>query len=147
MTPTVEDVMREVKNYFHVSSVTGDWRIAGGCLSPATGFADGAWIAITGSTVCDGVYKLNPGQLLENVPDAVFSAEIWLLAPPPAFLTLCERIAAWCKEPCPEKIRRESFGGYSREMAMDAAGCPVTWQRRFAVDLQKYRKLVLGVKL
>ena len=42
---------------------------------------------------------------------------------------------------------KESFGAYSRELATDSDGAPITWQAYFARQLMPYRRMYTEVKL
>ena len=46
MTVTVQDVMRQMRNYFIASSLTGTFTVADGIIDLDPPLAPGAWVAI-----------------------------------------------------------------------------------------------------
>lgn len=148
MIPTVGDVMREVRNYFVRTIHADTWTIRSDCLLNADPLPCGAWIAITGSDHHDGVYQLAEDRRLHvDGPDETFTGTVYQLAPSVEFLALCGQIAAWCAVQPKDGLKRESFGGYSREAAYSADGKPLTWQQCFRCDLQRYRRMYPEVRL
>ncbi|MDO5143620.1 MAG: hypothetical protein Q4E72_03275 [bacterium] len=147
MQISVGDVMREVRNYFPHQRLDGTFEIIRGCLTPQEHLLPGDWVAIGGSRRNDGVYCLADGCMLPDARDERFEGTVWLLAPPPAFLSLCGEIAAWAATQGACHARRESFGAYSAEALTDAYGVPMTWQAVFASQLVPYRRMFTGVKL
>lgn len=147
MIPKVGDVMREARNYFQTYAMEDTWTIRNGVLSPSGMLLEGDWIALTGSVRNSGVYRLEAGMRLDGCTDDHFVGTVWLLAPPPAFLALCEDIAAWCQARGGGGVKRESFGSYSVERAVDGRGAPLTWQQAFSAALTPYRRMFPGVKL
>lgn len=147
MIPSVGDVMREVNNYFESIRDEGLFTIRGGVLSPSDWLLDGDWIAVSGARRASGVHCLETGKRLPGCADECFRGEVWALSPPPAFLALCEEIAAWCRTQPSGSVRRESFGGYSRELTADAQGKPLSWQKRFEAELRPYRRMYAGVTI
>lgn len=59
MTVTVQDVMRQMRNYFIASSLTGTFTVADGIIDLDPPLAPGAWVAIEGSGSLDGVHQLD----------------------------------------------------------------------------------------
>ena len=49
MTVTVQDVMRQMRNYFIASTLTGTFTVADGIIDLDPPLAPGAWVAIEGS--------------------------------------------------------------------------------------------------
>lgn len=146
MNVTVGDVMREVRNYFPHHRIDGDFAISRGVLTPGDLLAAGDWIAIGGSLRNSGVHQLEEGGRVPDARDEQWQGTVWLLSPPPAFLALCEEIAAWAQvHPACHK-RRESFGAYSHEALVDDNGVPMSWQTAFAAQLIPYRRMFTGVK-
>lgn len=59
MTVTVQDVMRQMRNYFIASTLTGTFTVADGIIDLDPPLAPGAWVAIEGSGSLDGVHQLD----------------------------------------------------------------------------------------
>ncbi len=147
MTISVPDLMRETRNYFPAAALDASWTLQGGALSPAESLHPGDWVAVTGSLHNGGVYRLGPGCTIPGAADETWAGRVWLLAPTADFLALAEEISAWAARQGDGLAARESFGAYSRELATDAAGQPITWQARFARQLLPYRRMYTEVKL
>ncbi|MBQ8314037.1 MAG: hypothetical protein IJX84_12635 [Clostridia bacterium] len=144
---SVPDLMRETRNFFPAAAMDGTWTLLSGALSPADGFRVGDWVAVTGSVCNNGVYQLGEGCVIPGATDESWEGRIWLLTPPADFLALAGEIAAWAKQQGSSAAVKESFGAYSRELATDSDGTPITWQAYFARQLMPYRRMYTEVKL
>ena len=86
MTVTVQDVMRQMRNYFIASTLTGTFTVADGIIDLDPPLAPGAWVAIEGSGSLDGVHQLDENGKLPDaelartapspVPDGGFPAPV-----------------------------------------------------------------------
>ena len=144
---SVPDLMRETRNFFPAAAMDGTWTLLSGALSPADGFHVGDWVAVTGSVCNNGVYQLAEGGVIPGAIDESWEGRVWLLAPPADFLTLAEEIGLWAKQQGSPAAVKESFGAYSRELATDSHGRPITWQAYFALRLLPWRRMYTEVKL
>ena len=82
MTVTVQDVMRQMRNYFIASTLTGTFTVADGIIDLDPPLAPGAWVAIEGSGSLDGV-RVQEGTVqcprqhrravivFQNIPDLI----------------------------------------------------------------------------
>lgn len=147
MTISVPDLMRETRNFFPAAAMDGTWTLLSGALSPFDGFHVGDWVAVTGSIYNNGVYQLGEGCVIPGATDETWQGRVWLLAPPADFLSLACEIARWAKHQGENQPVKESFGAYSRELATDSQGRPLTWQAFFARQLQPWRRMYTEVKL
>lgn len=147
MTISVPDLMRETRNYFPAAALDASWTLHSGTLSPAASLRPGDWVAITGSLHNNGVYQLGKGCTIPGAADEKWTGHLWVLAPTADFLALAKEIAAWSAKQTDGLTLKESFGAYSRELATDAQGQPLTWQAHFARRLLPYRRMYTEVKL
>ena len=147
METTITEVMTAVRNFFPKQELSGAWRVEDEALTPADDLLEGDWIAIGGSQKNDGVWRLDTGLTLKGAEDERFTGRVWLLAPPPAFLALCDQIAAWRETHERGALRRVTLGAYTEEATTDAFGTPMGWQQVFAADLTPWRRMYTGVKL
>lgn len=134
-------VMAHVRNYFQQEPPV-EPVLTGGRLTPDPGVTPGCWLAVEGVGVCrcgqDGLVPL---------PDGAVTGRVWLLDPPPGFLALCDEIEAWVAAHPRSAQRGERIGEYSREMALDMGGMPLSWQQLFAADMMPYRRMIAEVTL
>ena len=94
MTVTVQDVMRQMRNYFIASTLTGTFTVADGIIDLDPPLAPGAWVAIEGSGSFDGVHQLDENGKLPDAADG-------------------------SKHP-DETLLTEKFGSYSRSQSSSA---------------------------
>lgn len=139
--------MREVRSFFPRYRLEGEWEAKASVLRGTDLLLPGDWIAVTGSARNDGVYEVEGGGKVSRLRDEAWSGVVWLLAPPADFLALCEEIIAWEAAQENEGIRRERFGEYSVERAVDARGMPATWKDVFASRLAPWRRMFTEVEL
>lgn len=135
----IEEVMAEVNNYFEAGAPrTGIYTVADGSITLPF-VTTGQYFRVEGSIFNDGVYS-NPSQLVQ---DEVFTGSITPLAPPKAFLNLCDKIGEFNESAAANvgPYTSESFGGYSYTKAAGAGGGGLTWQEAFRVELRRWRKI------
>ena len=143
MAVTVADVMREVRNCFPADTVSGEWTIAGGVLSPDDLLLlEGDWILIRGTGRAGGIRRVGEHGVIEGVRDGHFRGEITLLRPPEEFLALCSEIDEWARRNGMDPVTAERFGDFSQVRAKDRAGAPVDWPQAFRARLMPYRRLI-----
>lgn len=137
----VGEIMNYCDNFFPVpfAGVAGNWEILGGNVE-FPNLKPGQYFLIEGSAFNDGVHRYGD----DNLDDEVFRGVITPLAPPPAFLKLCEEVAEWCEKYAAVSVgpyQSESFAGYTYQMATNKNGNPITWRDVFANRLNVWRKL------
>ncbi len=146
---TVYEVMRHINNFFERGYRATEYTITGGALEPADLLRPGLWVCITGSFYHDGAWRIDADlrleDLPENTPDETFTGRVWLLAPPPAFLALCDEIAEFVQKNSVTPYQSESFGEYSYTKAQGKGGGILSWQEAFADRLQPYRHMFTEV--
>ena len=139
----IEDICRELNNWFDVKRAIGDFEITeNGLTSFYDDLYDDQYYRIVGSALNDGVYK--KGEEHVFAPE-VFHGAVWAMAVPPAVIALNSTISAWTTDHDKEidsPYQSESFGGYSytKSGSGDSAG-NLTWQGHFKHDLDKWRKI------
>ena len=134
----LEQVMRDIRNYFPVESHHGTFTIENGVISPLSLHA-GQYYMIEGSTLNDGVYKY--GEPIEQ-PAETFTGYITVLAPPKAFLEIVSEIEAYqAKYGDVTPYTSESFGGYSYTKASGSNGGSISWADAFGKRLNAWRKI------
>jgi hypothetical protein len=153
MAIDIADVMAECKNHFQDADtpcIEGDFALVDGVLTPNAGLAEGDYIAITGSRLNDGVYLPTvdtDGFHLTDADDEAFTGRVWILHPPRKFIALVAEIAAYVAANAPSAVTSESFGNYSRSMATNSTGAPVSWPVVYADRLRPYRRMFKVVPL
>ncbi len=148
-------VMREVKNFFEISSETGGFSLAGGKIALKDKYKAGQYILLSGSLLANGVYKIaadeNGVYTLEGAAvDEDWSGIVFGLAVPPDFVALCAEIKAFNDNPAnaPSAITGETVKGhYTWSKATGANGTPAGWREVFRTRLQPFRKMFTGVRV
>ncbi len=141
MTVKVSDVMRQVRNHFVASSVTGDFAHADGVLTPADTFAPGMWIAATGAEAPAGVYQLDEKGGIPDLGEVSWRGTVYRLAPPADFIRLCGDISCWAAALPDPAVTSEKFGEYS------VSRQATTWAEAFAPALAPYRRMFTEVQV
>ena len=148
-TCDVASVMRECRNFFETGYLKTTFAISGGAISPAALFPAGSYIAVSGSTFHNGVYRIAEGGVMEGVPAGVFDETFWgkvyFLRPPAGFLQLCEEIAAFNEKTPKGAYQSETFDDYSYTRAGGKGGGVLTWQEHFSAQLNEYRRMFTEV--
>lgn len=136
----VEAVMRHCRNYFpQGEAVSGVYEIVDGVIDLSDVLKTDQYFYITGSSFSDGVHKYP----CDDLTDETFQGYVTPLAPPRAFLDLCDEIEEWNEKygavdsDAMSPYNSESFGGYSYNKT---AG-NTTWQTVFASKLNDWRKI------
>lgn len=133
----LEQVMREIRNYFPRDTYSGIFTIKNGIISPSC-LLNGQYYMIEGSLFNDGVhvYGDTDAQTSET-----FDGYITVLAPPKAFLELVKEIESYqSKYGDATPYTSESFGGYSYSKATGSNGSALSWADVFGKRLNAWRK-------
>lgn len=166
------EMMRECKNFFEirndgfyqdyktrpvypVTEFEDDYTIASGVLSTLDAtIKTGQYIAIYGSTLNDGIWKVGAGGAITSditgvtAQNETFHATIYPLKVPADFVALATEITAWrAKAVEASPYVSESFLGYSYSKAQRQGGGNVTWQSQFADRLIPYKRIFKGLPL
>lgn len=132
------EIMAHIRNFFLTSErIDGKVNIVDGTIDLP--FAeDGDYVLISGSRRNDGVYTAP----LSGLKDEAFDGCVVLIAPPAAFISLCDEITAYvAKDGQAGPYTSESFGGYSYQKATNARGVAASWKDVFASRLNTWRKI------
>lgn len=131
----LEQVMREIRDFFPAREFSGHFTIEDGIMSPAY-ITEGQYFLIEGSIFNDGVYQYG-----DNLTDEEFDGYVTLLAPPASFLSLVKEIEDYqTKYGEASPYTSESFGGYSYTKAAGSNGGSVSWADVFSKRLNAWRK-------
>ena len=137
------DFCNETRNWFETKKYFGTFTINNGDITRIADFVQyGQYYRIVGSAFNDGVYQYPAtGKLSET-----FTGAIWVMAVPPAVITLVNRIQEWEKkygesETANSPFQSESFGGYSYTKGQTEGNAGVTWQNQFKTQLKRWKKL------
>lgn len=160
---TLDDLCRELNNYFDMDRYFGEFVIEDGIIDlTGTGILPNQYFRIAGSVFNDGVYKYEPevDPTEENpethrpvLEDETFDGAVWLMSIPKGVLSLMEEINAWeekyggADSQAASPFQSESFGGYSYSKSGGSSsgdadtGDAGSWQKAFHNRLNKYRKI------
>ena len=123
MTAILDELCRELRNYFIVDELSGTFSVDNGTLLLSAGLLPGQYYCVSGSVFNDGVHRWPDADLI----DETFTGEICAMAVPQGFLTLVSQIAEyrakWDSMAAEGKwtgFSSESFGGYSYTLPSDA---------------------------
>lgn len=140
-TAIMDELCRELRNYFVVDEIDGDFSVVGGELSPAIGVLPGQYYCISGSIFNDGIHCHPDVDLV----DETFTGTIWRMAVPRGFMAMAEDV---------EKYRRrmselgavgggyvsESFGDYSYSVSSSVPQDVAELQERIKVAKRQFRR-------
>ena len=141
MAITVEDVMRECRNFFEKAHYDGEFTIHGGMLDLPETLPDGAYIAINGSAFHDGVHRIGDAM---DIPDETFTGRVWILHPPKSFLEICKEINEYDQKNPVGAFQSETFGEYQYTRSGVQTGLK-SWQSAMSQRLNPYRKMFTEV--
>lgn len=166
------EVCQYLRNWFDKGRFFGTFRIDGGALTDKSFLTDsflrplewpdelrtllenasgewktddilqeGQYFRIVGSIFNDGVYQY-PATGLQ---DEVFEGALWVMAVPPAVITLNEEIESWInkyEELITSPYTNESFGGYTySKPGLGSGSGVVSWEDVFKRRLSPWRKI------
>lgn len=138
----IEDICRELNNWFDVKRAIGDFEITeNGLTSFYDDLYDDQYYRIVGSALNDGVYK--KGEEHVFAPE-VFHGAVWAMAIPQSVIYLSDRIDTWIEkygDAVESPYQSESFGGYSYSKASGSDNSSVSWKSAFKKQLDVYRRM------
>lgn len=155
------EVMNSVKNHFAIDRATGElhgyetgeFTLDSGKISVINTYLVNQYIAITGSVLNNGVYKVrdfSDGIITIEEHDSndkiwgeTFSGTIYSLHVPEGFIQLVDRIKAFAesKEGQSSNIVNASFGIQSQSFGTDQNGVRAGWKTVFRNELHAYRRM------
>ena len=135
------------RNWFETEKHFGTFIINNGDITDVADFVQyGQYYRIVGSAFNDGVYQYPATGALSET----FTGAIWVMAVPPAVITLVKKIQEWetkygASEAANSPFQSESFGGYSYTKANNSTATgsdtTVSWQKQFKNQLKRWRKI------
>lgn len=138
---TLTNLCEEIHNWFDTSRHFGNFTIKNGEIDLSDLVVDGQYFRIVGSIFNDGVYQYPTS----NLKDEVFNGSVWVMAVPPAVITLQTEIEEWEKKYegiLNSPYQSESFGGYSYTKSNTVNGdFVVSWRDHFRGKLNRWRKI------
>lgn len=155
------ETIREVKNAFAIDRVTGQlhgyesgkFTLADGKIQVKNKYVVGQYIAVTGSVLNDGVYKVESfadGVITIKESDAndklwgeTFTGTIYSLRVPQDFIQLVDKIKEFTDSKAGEasNIVSASFGVQNQSFGVNASGVRAGWVDVFRQDLHKFRRM------
>lgn len=141
-----------LKDYINYTDIfKGTFTISGGSfVSPDFTLKNGQYFRIVGSDLNDGVY-CNKNESMALLNDETFTGQVWLMAVPRSFVTLCDNAAAWRTKyettgsANMSPYQSESVQGvynYSKgSTGSTSGGAAVTWQSQFGKFFAAYRRI------
>jgi hypothetical protein len=138
----LEEILNHIHNFFEVRDGIhrGKFVISSNTIS-LDFLQEGQYFRIVGSIFNDGVYQYPA----EGLQDEEFIGEIWAMAIPKSFITLCGEIEAWVikySSYADSPYQSESWKGYSYTKASGLNGDgKVGWQDVFSSKLNPWRKI------
>lgn len=136
---TLNELCAEINNYFdNGDTFSGMITIENGVINEPIPVDEGQYIRIQGSTMNDGAYCFNKGDLT----DETFKGRITVMCLPMDFQNLIADISDWKKTNAKQLnsiFQSESFGGYS--YILDTAGGRASLKGVFGSRLNRYRKI------
>lgn len=157
----LSEVMNDIRNHFAISrstgrihgSESGDFTISDGKISVCNKYVVGQYIAIVGSVLNDGIYRVEAfedGIITIKESDAndkiwgeTFTGTIYSLRVPQDFIQLVDKIKAFTESTAGQSsnITSVSFGIQSQSFGTDSNGVRAGWQTVFRNELHKYRRM------
>lgn len=150
----LEQVMKQVRNYFIREHHAGSFRVHGNMIEPHDFLLDGQRFYVTGSFLSDGVYtfhadgiKNDDDNAAVNLPDETFEGIVYALAVPPTFIALVGEIEEWVGkfgDVVQNPYQSESFNGYSYSKLTgtnNSGSGAMTWESTFRSQLNQWRKV------
>jgi len=141
---------------------TGDFVINDGEIALESDFIVGEWVAVSGSRLNDGLYKIvdkndiayprlyrlgNGTDDAALVDEPLFSGIVRGLSIDPALVALAGEIMEFNEKNKPTGNTSEKFGSYSYSRAVGANGAAVGWQETFAVRLRPYKQMLAKIRV
>lgn len=156
----LNEVMNNINNHFALDRTTeqlhgyedGEFTLIGGTITVKNKYVVGQYIAITGSILNNGVYrveKFEDGVITIKESDVndkmwgeTFDGTIYSLRVPESFIQLVEKIKTFTESNLGKSsnITSASFGIQSYSFGTDSNGVRAGWQTVFAPDLNAHRR-------
>ena len=151
----LQQMCETLHNYFIRDTVSGNYEIAGGMISPMPFLKEGQRFLIAGSDLNDGVYTYHEYGLRDDddservgLHDEAFTGAVCVMAVPPAAVALSGEIKAWVDkygEVTNSPYQSENVVGvYSYTRATGTNGGTATWQSVFGDRLKAWRKVAFS---
>ena len=151
ISETILMVSREIRNFFAITSESGDFTVENSVIKLSGKYLLGQYILISGSILNDGVYlPTKPLCTLEGARDEQFNGTVYGLSIPRDFLDLCGEIKEFMESDAGKASSLSSetvIGVYSHTRGTKDDGSPVTWKDVFAGRLNRFRKMFAEVKI
>ena len=154
-------LMRETNNFFALTSESGEYGIKDGAIALQGEYLPNQWIAISGSVLNDGIYRVKSAAAgmheLSNGSDdetpaqdeAAFAGVVYGLGAPRGFVSLAEEVGAFCEGAGkPTAYISEMVVGlhqWSRGLKED--GTPIGWAQVFADRLAPFRRIFAQISI
>ena len=145
---TLTAIMRKTRNFHEVGKLEQEFSIVNGSIVLPSPFMHGQWVAIEGSVLNNGVYRLDGAsgeyKLTDDkeiiLTDETFRGIVWGLAVPRDLLSLAKRVQAFnIKEGERSSVTSETVVGlHSWAKGTKNDGSPITWETVFADDLVQF---------
>lgn len=135
----LEQLLRQIKNYFVAEKYFGVYKIEKGSITLPF-LIEGQYFRIIGSVFNDGIYQYP----VSTLTDEEFNGAIWALAIPPEIINLADEINQWQEQygaSTNSPYQSESFGGYSYTVKNNNESNNFTWKNAFANRLNEWRKI------
>lgn len=142
----IELLMQECNNYFYKTYEYDIFKIENGVISSEGMYNVGQYIKIEGSTLNNGVYKIESmaGNKIniKGLDNELFEGVIFGLAVPDNFINLMETINKHINT-LPKNANEvsESFNNYSITVATGSKGQPLQWQTIFSENINPFRQI------
>ena len=150
------ELCQELRNWFEKDIRRGTFIVRDGALRLvlSTGedvglngyLQNNQYYRLVGSTFNDGVHQFNSSETLTD--EDAFDGAVWLMAIPPAVITLANDIQKFNQtygDAIASPYSSESFGGYSYTKATvssrNGGNSTANWQSVFKSRLNKWRKI------
>lgn len=143
MTEILDELCRELRNWFFVNEFEGDFAVTAGSLSPDLDLLPGQYYYIAGSTFNDGVHCHPDVDLI----DENFHGFVYPMAIPRGFMALAGDISRYRSRldeigAASTGYKSESFGGYSYTLSDDAPADVVVLRDKILAGKRKWRKIL-----
>lgn len=163
----LSEVMNSINNYFATDRTTGDlygaesgtFTLDSGKIAVCGKYLVGQYIAITGSVLNNGVYRVEDftdGVITIKESDAndklwgeTFEGTIYSLRVPQDFLQLVDKITKFTESELGQasNVTSASFGIQSFSFGTNSAGVRAGWADTFRQELSKYRRMFPDITL
>lgn len=142
----MELILRYLNNFFYEKGYKKEIEIKDSTVKIQGDFISGQYIAIEGSRMNDGVYKVenitSEGLMIIGAIDEIFEGVVFSLAIPKILIKTSEEVATYNIENTPTAFKSESNQGYSYDKGSSKDGTTgATWVEVFGNRLKPFRKM------